>query len=110
MSKPIIVLCTAPDNDCAQKIARELVANNLAACCNIIPGLTSIYKWDAKVQQDSELLLMIKSTKHNFELIKEKIKTLHPYKIPEIISVDITQGSKQYIDWIFNSVKGKNEN
>ena len=103
-------MCTVPDFDCAQKIAQMLVEKRLAACCNIIPGLTSIYSWEDKIQQDSELLLVIKSVEQNFSPLEKAIKQLHPYDVPEIISVNISMGSKKYLDWIFSLVKGKNEN
>ena len=109
-NKPIVVFCTTPDFDCAQNIAQSLVEKNIAACCNIVPGLTSVYSWDNKVQQDNEVLLIIKSVQENFETLKNEIGLLHPYEVPEIISLDIKESSKEYLDWIVISTKGKNEN
>lgn len=109
-NNPIIVLCTTPDYDCAKKIAQILVEKKLAACCNIIPGLTSVYSWKNKIQEDIESLLLIKSAKQKFELLKEEILLVHPYDLPEIISLDVSEGHKKYLEWVFSSVKGKNEN
>jgi len=96
----IAVLCTVPTFSVAQKIATELVTRRLAACCNILPGITSIYRWQGKVETDDELLMIIKSTEENYKAIENSIKELHPYEVPEIISFPIRQGFNKYLQWI----------
>ena len=101
----IIIYVTASSQNEAEKISYVLVSRNLAACVNIVPGLTSIYQWQGKVEKSSEVLLVIKSTKDKFTEIEKAVKQGHSYDVPEIISVDIQQGSKEYLDWIKNSIK-----
>ena len=96
----IAILCTVPTFSVAQKIANELVSRELAACCNIIPGITSIYRWQGKVETDDELLIIIKSTEENYKAIENSIKELHPYEVPEILSFQIKQGLDKYLHWI----------
>ena len=103
--KPIVVLCTTPDMECANKIAHFLIKEKLAACCNILPKITSVYSWQGKVEQDNEHLLIIKTKSNNFKNLEDAITKLHPYDLPEIISVDITAGSKKYLDWISENVR-----
>lgn len=84
-------------------MANALVDSNLAACVSIIPGLTSIYKWQGQRETGSEVLLMIKTRSEFYEQIEAKIKSMHPYELPEIISVPIKSGLTAYLDWIDNS-------
>jgi periplasmic divalent cation tolerance protein len=82
-----------------------LVANKLAACCNIIPGLTSVYEWEGKVCQDSELLLMIKSTKEALPRLTTAVQTEHSYDECEVIAVPIVGGSQSYLEWVAQTVR-----
>ena len=102
---PVIVLCTVPDKKTAQNIAYLIVENKLAACCNIIPGLTSVYTWKNKIEQDDEYLLLFKTLAHLFNGLKDKISELQPYEVPEIISIDLSDGNKIYLDWIAKNVR-----
>ena len=108
-NKPIIVLCTTPDFECAQKISLNLIEKNLAACCNMVPGMSSIYRWQNKILQEKETMLVIKSTQQKFTALEIEIKRLHPFEVPEIISIDISDGSAEYLNWIISSLKGGNE-
>ncbi len=101
----IVVFCTVPNEATAQEIARQLVEEKLAACCNIIPGLKSIYTWENKIQEDAEHLLLIKSRQMVFSRLEDRIKELHPYRIPEIISLPIIKGNKEYLKWIGENVE-----
>lgn len=103
--KSIIVYCTVPSPESAEQIAVKLIQHKIAACCNIIPGLTSIYSWEGKIEKDSELLLMIKSTEENYKKIENEIINLHPYEVPEIISLEINEGSREYLNWIHQNTK-----
>lgn len=105
MTDYIIVFCTVPNEAAAQKIARQLVEEKLAACCNIIPGLHSIYTWENKIQEDTEHLLIIKSRQKVFSRLEDRLKEMHPYSIPEIIALPIIKGNKEYLKWIGENVE-----
>ncbi len=83
-------------------IANVLIDEGLAACVNIVPGLTSIYKWQGKKETGTEVLLIIKSRSDCYARLESTITSLHPYELPEIISVPIQHGLKSYLDWIDN--------
>ncbi|MCK5034035.1 MAG: divalent-cation tolerance protein CutA [Calditrichia bacterium] len=99
----IIVFCTFPNIDEAKSIAPILVKKKLAACCSILPQVTSYYMWDSKLEESQEILMMIKTSHKCYDKLEKQIKMLHSYSVPEIISVDINQGSKAYLDWINES-------
>ncbi|HSN18102.1 MAG TPA: divalent-cation tolerance protein CutA [Gammaproteobacteria bacterium] len=94
------MLCTVPDRESGERIAQALVEERLAACVNLVPGLTSIYRWQGKVEKEPECLLVIKSTAARSQALMERIKTLHPYDMPEMIVLPITDGSPEYLKWI----------
>lgn len=95
-----IVLCTFPDADAAQTAAGALVEDRLAACVNILPGVTSTYIWDGKVQIDREALLLAKTSRRALTALEARIVELHPYDVPEIVAVDITAGLPAYLQWV----------
>lgn len=97
---PLIILCTCPDLATAERIAEAVVGERLAACVNVAPGLTSIYRWEGQIQRDTELLLLIKTCQDVYSLLEARIRELHPYQIPEIIALPIQTGSAAYLDWI----------
>jgi periplasmic divalent cation tolerance protein len=99
-----LVLCTVPNRECAEQIAEALVAEQLAACVNIIPGIASVYRWKGGMEKDEELLLLIKTSQSTYESLEQRIRALHPYELPEIIAVSIQAGQKDYIKWIENSL------
>ena len=101
----LLVLTTCPGTITAKQIAQDLVANDVAACVNIIPGLNSYFKWSHKVESDVELLLLIKTTSKHFPAVQKRIKSLHPYELPEIIAVSIEDGLEEYLRWIEDSTK-----
>jgi len=88
----------------AEALARCLVEARVAACVNILPAVTSIYRWQDEVSQDTEALLMIKTTADAFEELKREVLALHPYELPEIIAVDIAAGHAPYLAWIAASI------
>ncbi|MGQ9843478.1 MAG: divalent-cation tolerance protein CutA [Spirochaetota bacterium] len=95
-----VIFCTVPNNEVGLDIANTLVSKQLAACVNIVPGLTSIYTWEGKLCNDQEFLLIIKSKNNLFAHIEEAIKKIHPYKVAEIISLPVISGSNEYLQWI----------
>ncbi len=95
-----IILCTCPDQKSAEDIASYLVSQKLAACVNIIAGVTSIYAWQGKLEKAQEHMLLIKSHSKQYPAIEQKIKSLHPYELPEIIAVPIERGLPEYLQWI----------
>lgn len=92
--------CTCPNAEVADQIARALVAERLAACVNILPGVQSVYRWEEQVETEAEVLLIIKSTARCVDAMIERIETLHPYEVPEVIAFPITVGNKNYLDWV----------
>jgi periplasmic divalent cation tolerance protein len=103
--KPQIVLCTVPDLDTAEEMANILIADNLAACVNIIPGITSVYRWEDRIEQSDELLLLVKSGATAYKALQAKIVDLHPYELPEIIAVPIQDGLPAYLNWLKQSLE-----
>lgn len=101
----ILVLCTVNDERNAKFIAKTLIEKNLAGCINILPNISSVYKWENNIVTDNEFLLLIKTQKVLYDELEKAIKSIHPYELPEIISFDITGGSKDYLNWIKNSTK-----
>ncbi len=95
-----IVLCTCPDKDTAETIARLLVNDKLAACVNILPGVTSVYRWHEQIESAQEHLLLIKANKSLYQTIEKTIKKHHPYELPEIIAVPVENGLPEYLHWI----------
>ncbi len=102
-----IILCTCPDQKTAEDIASALISQKLAACVNIIAGITSIYEWQGKLEKSAEQLLLIKSHIDKYIEIEGKIKSLHPYELPEIIAVPIDRGLPEYLQWINKCISTK---
>ena len=102
--KILLVFCTVADEKDAHRIARVLVEKKLAACCTFIPGATSIYHWQGRVEEARETMLLIKTTQRKYDQLEKEIKMLHTYQVPEIIAVNIEMGSPAYLDWLIESV------
>lgn len=100
-----LILCTCPDNQVAEQLATSLVEQRLAACINIIPGLTSIYRWQGKLEKGTEVLLLIKSTQDRYAAVESAIRQQHPYELPEIIAVTLDEGLPDYLRWITASLE-----
>lgn len=99
-----IVLTTAGSQSEARRIAEVLVERKLAACVNIISRVQSIYRWEGKTQETEEWLLVIKSMKDSFAKLKDAIKELHPYELPECLSLSVEEGSEEYLNWVKDSM------
>ncbi len=109
MTDKIIIMVTAASRRECRKIARHLVAARLAACVNITPPIESIYRWEGKIADEKEFLMLIKSTRELFPEIKLEIAKLHSYHTPEIICLPILDGSRNYLQWVTDSVKQASE-
>ncbi|EDO33299.1 predicted protein [Nematostella vectensis] len=95
---------TCPNMETAKALARSVVEENIAACVNLIPGITSVYMYEKKFQEDSEVLMMVKTRSSRVPHLVEYIKKNHPYDVPEIISTPIEQGNPAYLSWIGENV------
>lgn len=105
IEKFLVVFCMVPDEETASNISKKLVENNLAACCNIVSGVKSIYRWEEKITEDSELLIIIKTKSTIYKEMQESLIKWHPYEVPEIIALQIKEGNKDYLNWIEQNVK-----
>ena len=92
-----------PDRDGATALARALVEEGLAACVNLVPGVRSIYRWEGKLQEDEEVLCLIKTRPAVFDRARARILALHPYEVPEILAFAVDDGSPAYLDWLRKS-------
>jgi periplasmic divalent cation tolerance protein len=96
----IVVFITAPNEDEAAKIAKALVEARLAGCVNIIKDIRSIYSWHSKIEDEKEILMIVKTQKTLFNSLTEKVRELHSYAVPEIIALPIIEGSEDYLKWL----------
>jgi len=101
----VVILVTAASHDECKKIARHLVENRLAACVNISQPIESVYRWEGQIAEEGEFLLIIKSIRELFTEIKTEISKIHSYHTPEIICLPVIDGSRNYLQWISDSVK-----
>ena len=104
-SEFIVVLVTCGSEEEALKIANALVEEHLAACVNLVSPIRSIYRWEGKIWYEKEWMLIIKTQKQRFEKLEKKVKSLHSYSVPEIISLPIVEGSSSYLNWLEEMTK-----
>ena len=100
MTDKIVVLSTASSADEAEKIARRLVEDRLAACVNVVPGMRSFYRWKGNIEDAAEWLLVIKSARSRFEALRAALEELHSYEVPEVIALSVIDGAKNYLHWM----------
>src|SRR5256886_15514706 len=105
MTDKCLVLSTAGSQAEAQRIAKALVEEKLAACVNIVPGIESHYRWQGKIESAQEWLLIVKTTASISMIVRDRIKELHSYELPEAIEIPISAWSDEYLDWIASSVE-----
>jgi len=98
--KILLALSTFPDAETARKISNQLVAEKLAACANILPSVESIYRWKEKIESGNETLVFFKLSKDGQSAFQEKLRSLHPYEVPEIIFVPVSNGLSEYLGWV----------
>ena len=101
----IVIICTAATTEQASRIGQTLLEENLIACVNIIPGVKSLYRWQGKIQQDDEVVMLIKTLKDKQVAVFERIKQLHDYDVPEIIAWELDSIDADYFDWLAKVIK-----
>ncbi|MCA1325710.1 divalent-cation tolerance protein CutA [Herbaspirillum sp. alder98] len=100
LNQPLLVLTNVPEAELAERLSRQLVEQQLAACVNILPAVTSIYRWADKIEQASEIPLLIKTTQARYGEVERAILAAHPYDVPEIIIVPVAGGLPSYLQWM----------
>lgn len=100
----LVVLVTAPTAERAAEIARALVEEHLAACGNVVPGVRSIYRWEGKVEDEGEVLLVLKTTRERFPALRDRVLALHPYEAPEVLALPVEAGAERYLTWIRDEI------
>lgn len=103
-TEAIIVLTNVPNQACAERIAEQLLSQNLATCVNIQPPCLSIYTWQGEVERNTEIPLYIKTIKSRYVAVEQVIREFHPYELPEIVYVNLDGGSSAYIQWLTQTI------
>jgi periplasmic divalent cation tolerance protein len=105
MDEAIVVMTNLPDLYTAQTLAHRLVEEGLAACANVLPGVQSIYRWQGKIEEASEVTLLIKTMRSRYAAVEETIQRLHPYDVPEVIAVPVVAALPAYLAWLHIETK-----
>jgi len=103
--KILLALSTFPDRETAQRISNELVTDKFAACANILPAVDSIYRWKEKIETGNETLVFFKVSEDRQSAFQKKLRSLHPYDVPEIIFVPVTSGLPEYLNWVIENCR-----
>lgn len=98
--EPLLVLTNVPDEATAEKLANALIEARAAACVNVLAPCRSIYRWQGRLETAAEIPLLIKTTTLNYAQVEEIVRTQHPYDLPELIAMPITNGLPAYLDWL----------
>ena len=104
----LLAFSTFPDIETARRIARQLVTENFAACANVIPAIESIYRWQGKLEQGNEALVFFMTAAARYPAFQEKLKSLHPYDVPEIIACPVDKALPEYLRWVIDSSASEN--
>ena len=104
MSEIVILLTTVQEEERAEVIARALVTERLAACVNVLPPMTSVYRWKGTVERDREQQVIMKTTADRVDVLEARVRALHPYEVPEFLVLHASGGSIAYLDWVRESV------
>lgn len=102
--RPLAVFVTTPDGETARRVARTLVEEGLAACGQALPGLTSIYRWEGRIHEEAEVLLLLKTFEDRFEELCARVVTLHPYEVPQVTAVPLAAVHGPYLAWMDEGV------
>ena len=105
MTGPLVALSTVATAEDAERIARSLVEQGVAACVNVVPGMVSFYRWQGRLERDAEVLLIIKTRGERFEDLKAALLAEHPYEVPELVALPIAAGHDRYLEWLDESVR-----
>lgn len=100
MGDVLVVLVTVPSAAKGAELVRSLVDERLAACGNVLPGVRSVYRWEGKVVEDEEALLVLKTTAARFPALRDRVLALHPYEVPEVLALPVEAGSERYLAWV----------
>ena len=100
----VVALCTAPAEH-AERLARAVVDEQLAACVNVLPQVRSFFRWQGRTDVADEQLLVIKTTTAGFDALRDRLAELHPYDVPEVIALDVAAGLPEYLSWLVESVR-----
>ncbi|MBK9517030.1 MAG: divalent-cation tolerance protein CutA [Anaeromyxobacter sp.] len=103
----LVVLVTAPTAEVAAGLARALVEARLAACGTVVTGLRSIYRWEGRVHDEPEALLVLKTTRDRFEALRDEVLRLHPYDVPEVLALPVEAGAARYLAWVAGETRGE---
>jgi periplasmic divalent cation tolerance protein len=98
--KIVLALSTFPDRESAQRISNQLVGEKFAACANILPAIESIYRWKNKIETANETLVLFKLSQDRQAAFQEKLRSLHPYEVPEIVFIAVSNGLPEYLSWV----------
>jgi len=101
----LVVFSTVGSQEDAERIARTLVEERLAACVSIVPGLTSLYWWEGKISRDPEVLLIIKTSEQAYERLETRLREIHPYQVPEIVALRAERVYEGYMEWLEGEVR-----
>src|SRR5882724_3680042 len=102
-AKILLALSTFPDAETARRISNQLVTEKFAACANILPAVESIYRWKEKIETAAEVIVLFKTTQDRQKAFQEKLRSLHPYDVPEIIFMSVTNGLPDYVRWVIEN-------
>jgi periplasmic divalent cation tolerance protein len=105
VSAPQVVLSTAPNEQVARELVRTLVSERIVACGNIVPGVCSIYRWQGEVQEESEVLIVFKTTAAAWPRLQQRLPELHPYDTPELLLLPVADGLARYTQWLSESTE-----
>ncbi|MFP2507205.1 divalent cation tolerance protein CutA [Buttiauxella gaviniae] len=104
-TQAVVILCTAPDEASAQELAALVLAEKLAACVTLLPGATSLYYWEGKMEQEYEVQMLLKSDIEHQEALLACLKSHHPYQTPELLVLPVTHGDSEYLSWLYASLR-----
>jgi len=104
-----LVLTTAPSAEVAETVVERLLEGGLIACANMVPGVRSLYRWQGQIRRDDEVLVLMKSTGAAYDRLEAALAEMHPYDVPEIVAVPLSEGLAPYLSWVMAEVGGSDE-
>ena len=100
-----VVLCTVPSETVAEQIARAVLEEQLVACVNILPGVRSLYRWEGRIEDAQEFLLIMKTARASYPALEARVRALHPYEVCEVVALDAAAVSAPYLDWVLRETR-----